>query len=832
MFPLNFRADWGTDFEKYVEEEVLIVAYEDEETAGGTFAVCITPAAKNELFALVKKREAEEAAKKKAKEDEIAAKKAAEEAIAFAVYEDKPIIAKPWVSESTVDTEGEISLLEVISTRPKLALSIEMKYGDLMRRRTDPSTRAKFSDRRADQTGYVEARQQKDPAYPPDGLVHCCLDRAFQTAPTSQENSAQTTWNRPLNKGSQSAAIEKTAAEQRADITNPTLLAFLRRAESEMTLALQQNETMNLFTDDFNDIGEEENSIGKQTQEIRTLKTFADIQYSKNKSAAFVDWHPTKRDTVAVAVVASSQPTAQGARFQSPFDQRAQTSGVVSLSHLLLWSFLDPLRPQITLETPHDAYCFRFNPTAPHLIAAGCESGQVCIWDVTEAEAALEKKKQQQLKHHDEDEEDADRNAQIPPVQPMVISDIDSSHRRPVEDIVWLPAGMEVNYLGNYEVTNARRSYQFLTVATDGQVCIWDTRYADIAKGVQVFIANKKMHKEIKKNKDGTMPAIPWHAHYKLTLTKLEGVGELGLRHACLLCTSNNNTSKANAVGTKTGEALGESFSSQFYCGTEDGEMVFAEWAPSTEDADTEKKDGENAEVPKEGGSVSWMARDHARPCTSLDRSPFFPELMLSVSDWSFNLWQAELQTPLFSSPLTPAQLTCGRWSPTRAGLLVVAKADGFIDFWDFTDQSHKPSISLRVVSCAITSMEFMKTSGNSHTKQQLLAVGDANGNLHILEIPRNLSRPVAHEETLVRDFFAREHQHVLYVERRQKVRAAELVAKTAAAEAEGEAEEEVGDDELQAAAVEEETQYDAMEEQFKKLFASEGEAGVAGGGE
>jgi WD40 repeat protein len=75
----------------------------------------------------------------------------------------------------------------------------------------------------------------------------------------------------------------------------------------------------------------------------------------------------------------------------------------------------------------------------------------------------------------------------IAQVQPLVMSDIDGSHRRPVSDLSWLPAGMEVNHLGVYEITMSKRSYQFLTVATDGQVCIWDTRYEDIAKGVQVF---------------------------------------------------------------------------------------------------------------------------------------------------------------------------------------------------------------------------------------------------------------------------------------------------------------------------------------------------------
>lgn len=31
-----------------------------------------------------------------------------------------------------------------------------------------------------------------------------------------------------------------------------------------------------------------------------------------------------------------------------------------------------------------------------------------------------------------------------------------------------------------------------------------------------------------------------------------------------------------------------------------------------------------------------------------------------------------------------------GRWSVTRPGLLLIAKVDGSLDVWDFTDTSHR----------------------------------------------------------------------------------------------------------------------------------------------
>lgn len=37
---------------------------------------------------------------------------------------------------------------------------------------------------------------------------------------------------------------------------------------------------------------------------------------------------------------------------------------------------------------------------------------------------------------------------------------------------------------------------------------------------------------------------------------------------------------------------------------------------------------------------VKWVSRDHTRPCVALDKSPFFPGVLLSVGDWSFQIWK------------------------------------------------------------------------------------------------------------------------------------------------------------------------------------------------
>ena len=116
---------------------------------------------------------------------------------------------------------------------------------------------------------------------------------------------------------------------------------------------------------------------------------------------------------------------------------------------------------------------------------------------------------------------------------------------------------------------------------------------------------------------------------------------------------------------------------------------------------------------------------------------------------------------PLFSSPLSNTYLTAGAWSVTRPAVLYVACSDGQILVWDFTDSSFNPSISLKATHSKITSMELLNSSASS--RQQLLAVGDEVGTLHIFEVPRNLSKPVHKEESLMLKFLERELQVHFY---------------------------------------------------------------------
>jgi len=786
ILKIGFYSDFFNfkdELKLYPLDDILILADVDE-VYGENWLIALDADARDRELKVITEKADAEAAAKRAQEEEEARKKAEEEAALNAVYEDKPIIAKPWASETADKSREEVDKLTVKQKRPLLCLG-------MVRKRREFGQIVRFTDRV--ETNMQECRQHKDPNY---DLHKRELDIGLQAVPLQKDNGTQTTWFRSVNKTLQYEAIEMSPTEKAAQIEDPNLLAFLTQVQPLVEEALQQNETLDLFKDEFKDLGEEDLALGNKSENnIKELKTFTDLEYSKNKALPAVDWHPRKKGIVAVAAVNNLT-----------FDQRVQIAGKVSTSYLLIWNFTDLIHPQLMLESPHDTYCFRFNPTHPNLIAAGCISGQVILWDCSDAMDQLQRKKGKTVASQEGEEE---RDKMLPPVRHLAVSHIDTSHKRPVADLIWLPAGMEVNYRGNVEKTDATVSYQFMTVAGDGQACIWDTRYKEIAK------KNPRLHKDLKPNKDGTMPEAMWQPQYKLTLTKLEGVGELGLARLNLKCHIKKRQ-------TEDGEE-DDSFSTQFYCATEEGEMVFADWKPHAGGGHGGGHDDDDG-----GGDapeyVQWMAQDHFRPCVALQRSPFFPDILLSVSDWSFNLWQEGMKTPLFSSPLGSAYFTTGRWSPTRPGVLMVAKADGSIDVWDFTDQSHRASNSFNIAPSAITSLEFWHNISNQ--KLQYLAVGDSNGNLHILDTPRNLWRPLNNEKEVMDSFFEREKLHVDYVRERMEVRESEK----AAMEAEAEAQESEGGapkknaEELAKEEEKREEEYRAMEQAFRRELGLDGD--------
>lgn len=733
-----------SDFEpakKHVDAfkgENFLIVVDKESKYGEVFLLCVTEAAQEVFFAVVREREEMAAKAARAEQDAAEAKAAAAYARANVVYEDCPIIPRPWLSASSKDTETEIKHLLYKAAREPICLEIT-------RPKRACNQAYRFLDRNVEVGGIQEFRSHKDPHY----VVIKESEIGIQAAPLSVDMAAQTTWYRSLNKAVQCEATTSmdfsTTDEAKDDFT-----AFLEQAVAKIEQALDDCDTVNLFNETFQLTGDDETADATQTDnELRELKNFADPNYSKMKIISCIDWMPKTNGMVAVNAVRNMT-----------LDQRANVAGVTFQSYLLIWDFRQLIRPSMLVCCPHEILSFRFNPVSPHLIIGGCATGQVVLWDLSDAIAHSHKKDGRSGSVVAVDGtasgtiDDAEANSGAP-ISPKYISYIDFSHRRPVSDMFWLPANTQINYRGQLVPAEHLdgNCYQFITVSADAHILVWDIRYEAIGQdnlrhvGKAKHVHTEKLDKHSKEGGEAKVGKPLWSPIFRAGLKRLEGVGDLSL---CKVTCSGNLKPSVSSKTSLPGDPR-----THLMLATEEGDLLFADICVQKQATNAANEDDDDGGGETGREFLKWLVTDHVRPSVAVHQSPFFADIILTVSDWRFNIWRVGDVTPIYSSPLSNAYLTCGCWSPTRPAVVVLATMDGSLLVWDFTDSSVRPSSDLKAMHTKITSMEFLR--GHATQRQQLLAVGDDTGTLHIFELPRNVAKPIHREESVMRKFIDRE---------------------------------------------------------------------------
>ena len=128
-----------------------------------------------------------------------------------------------------------------------------------------------------------------------------------------------------------------------------------------------------MFTDILKVLGDEEVPISKVEQsKVNVLRTFTDLQYSRNRKISCIQWPPKTNFSVAVSC-----------KRNVSFETLVEDSGEAKNSYTLMWSFHDLIHPQFVLESPYEVSVFKFNPDNPNIIAAGTDGGMVLLWDIS-----------------------------------------------------------------------------------------------------------------------------------------------------------------------------------------------------------------------------------------------------------------------------------------------------------------------------------------------------------------------------------------------------------------------------------------------------------------
>ncbi|NXT55435.1 WDR63 protein, partial [Pluvianellus socialis] len=689
------------------------------------------------------------------------------------VHPYKRPVHKPWVSLGSEKEVEEESVKDTVTKIKYMISRVRRKFGA-------PIT---FTDKNASHVkdSYVECTSYEDKTF---SIKMLEKDVGLQMVPKVREASTQTKWTYPKNAATQYFPRQFSNEEKEECLSSEKLKEFLTSVHLRMEIALQQNEIMNAFYDDWKALAEDESSSGgKPDVYLKAYQSFTDLRYLKDRTISCICWHPTIYGIISVS-----------ARERLSYEEQVNLSdkSLLQQSVILFWSFFDPIHPQLMLECPEDICCFQFSPSDPNIIIGGCINGQVVLWDISQHEEKLQNAKtaadeinmtavntvnasvlnilqynymsgvkRGKMRTQVSGEEWVKRYC--------AVSSIQYSHKKPVTDIHWLPGYSEENQMGATFGNRAEGCLQLVTCSPDCSILFWDIPVTKLPEQP----SSEKLKEEEIFNMPLDVPdtlrhvELCWKPLLKINLCESDTNTEYGpvrisLRELHYHYKTSEKVQSLNTLevpakdspytemstpSSKNLKAL-ESISTGFFVGTEDGEIVYSEWKMEI-DSDSAKPHTQKYTL-------------HTETITTLQRSPFFKDIVLSIGGRKFAIWKEGVTNGLIlQSSCSAGRYTAGQWSLTRPGVFFIGRDDGNIDIWDLLKKTHEPSHFQNVSESMITFISPCIAS----PKQHFLAVSDDLGILHVLEICQTLSHASGNEHANVFDYFEREVKYLKYCE-------------------------------------------------------------------
>ncbi|KFO83694.1 WD repeat-containing protein 63, partial [Buceros rhinoceros silvestris] len=670
------------------------------------------------------------------------------------VHPYKPPVHKPWVSLGSEKEVEEESVKEMVPKIKYLISRVHSKFGA-------PIT---FTDRNAScvEDSYVECTSYQDKSF---SIKMFKKDVGLQMVPKVREDSAQTKWTYPKNAATQYVPRQLSNEEKEESLSSKKLSEFLTSVHLRMEIALQQNEIMNPFFDDWKALAEDEScSGGKPDVFLKAYQSFTDLCYLKNRTISCVCWHPTIYGIIAVSA-------GEGLSYEEHVNLPDKL--LLQQSVIVFWSVCDPIHPQLILECPEDIYCFQFSPRDSSIIAGGCINGQIVLWDISQHEEKLQSAKTVadgteitavntlSLMHVQQS------NTELHLVRCCAVSSIQYSHKKPVTDIHWVPDYFEDNQTGTTIENRDEICVQLVTCSPDCSILFWD---------IPVTKLPQQSSSETIEEEETfyTLPDAPhtskhqdlcWKPLIKINLCEGDIITYSPIRislrelhyhyrtsekvqplHTLELLTKDRRYTDMS-TSSKNLKAL-ESISTDFFVGTEDGEIIYSDW-----------------KVEFDSDSSTPVSQKHTQKYTiltetinTLQRSPFFKDIILSIGGRNFAIWKEGVTNgPILQSSCSAGRYTAGHWSLTRPGVFFIGRDDGNIDIWDLLKKTYEASHLRNISESTITFISPWIAS----PKQHFLAVSDDLGVLHVLEICQALSYPLRNEHANVLDYFEREVKYL-----------------------------------------------------------------------
>uniref|UniRef100_M4A9U3 Dynein axonemal intermediate chain 3 n=1 Tax=Xiphophorus maculatus TaxID=8083 RepID=M4A9U3_XIPMA len=690
----------------YPEEEMLLV-FDSNLTYGQFFYLVLTPESKDRIL---KSPEGEE----------------------LLMADKRPQF---WIS---LGSEKEIEE-PIKETREKLRLKL----------RVDRAVQSKvcFSDRDCAESkdGHLECTSYEDSKFKIKKLLTDC---GVQAVPMIQTNSCQTMRMVPKDTFTQYEPREFSTEEKETILKEQSLMNFCKAQIPRMLFALQQEEIINVFLDDWKALatGLEACDWSGQVSDTLVLhQVFTDQKFAKSKTISCLNWHPTIYGVIAVAMTKRHEELAEA---------------VSSPPLIVFYSFSNPSSPQFLLECPDDILAFQFSPSNPNIIVGGCLNGQVLLWDisahVTFIQATQPGSRRESINSDKFDLNDSREN--IPIVRFCAVSALESSHKAPVTDVQWLPPTFEVTMMGLPVENKQKVSIQIITCSPDCTLRFWDVRLPAEFSNTPTESTPTVDHKtpmttcsvpETFKHLDRT-----WKPMFRVSLSKIDTKGEyVPMKFSFenfITTTERDKEIKGtealldySQLKIPASEKLKEmdNINTKFFVGTENGEIIYSDWKLESDDSGRPHSSKPFACF----NSHHWLVN-------TVQRSPFFKDILLSTGGWNFAIWkEGVMDGPLVASQYFEQECTVGCWSLSRPAVFFIGKTDGSVEIWDLLKNSSEPlQLHPHISKSKITCMKACSFTA----KQHFLAVADDLGVLRIFEIPKALYLPSRHESLSMKKYF------------------------------------------------------------------------------
>ncbi|MCQ2818360.1 MAG: hypothetical protein MJ252_13925 [archaeon] len=542
------------------------------------------------------------------------------------------------------------------------------------------------------------------------------VTKSFQVAKKAYKNQYTQVENK-------FADIQPDIEKKRATIMKSkldTVENFLIKVRPLMEQALQSNETINIFMNDFeldkySRIQSDEKRSNTNTQQQQEIRTYRDNSAgNKNKKEKSVN---------VIRVVAQTDPFIAITMFRNlSFTERAKIGGIPYESKIIFWNVKDIEQnsPIFEVGTDSEVTTFEFDPSNPNNFACALISGQIMFVKFKNLMETLRS-------HANTDFSSIAKKINKKDYYQYKMPKLSQSHQGKIRGLRWLTPGYCFGKKTPVRFDEELKESGILaSLGEDGQIILWDFRGIEYEGGK-------------------TTESVVFIKNIPIEINKVDSIGRIA------------------GTGLEYELIDGKFF---FFASNEEGRTYYVDMSIKV------TQDNLAANVTK------YYYNRYFRPVLFFQKSPFFDDIFLTVHDFHFCLWCKERSKPILIGPnLKKSSYTCGKFSPSRPGVIYLCRTNGKIDIWDFLDESHKASVKDSYIKETITSIELFRyqhpEDENEEVKtavfSEYLLVGDNSGQMSMMEVPKLFSEPAQDEIKIMREFFDNEIKRQNYMDGRYK---------------------------------------------------------------